>query len=195
MSIGAHVAYPDLVGFGRRHLAMSGAELACDVVYQLGALDAICHRHGTVVRHVKAHGALYHDLAGDPALADAFADAVLAHRTPLAVLHLGGAPTFDRLCARGLTVIAEGFADRAYTAAGGLAPRADAGAILTDPDAVTRRAVAIARGEPIEAIDGSPVTLEAGSLCVHSDSPGAVSLARAVRNGLIGAGVPLAPFV
>ena len=194
VSVGAHVAYPDLVGFGRRHLAVSGEELTCDLLYQVGALDALCHRHGTTVRYVKAHGALYHDLATDAALADAFADAVLAHRSPLAVLHLAGAPTLGRLRDRGIPVIAEAFADRAYTAAATLADRALPGAVIAEVVQVAQRALAIARGEPVPALDGSPVVIEAGSLCVHGDSPGAVALAAAVRDALTGAGLEFAAF-
>ena len=116
VTIGAHVSYPDLVGFGRRHLRVSPEELTTDVLYQIGALEAFCRRHGTAVRYVKAHGALYNDLAEDERLAGALADAVLAYHGDLAVLVLAGSPAAGVLDGRGIRVIREGFADRGYTA-------------------------------------------------------------------------------
>ena len=116
--IGAHVSYPDLVGFGRRQLRVSHDELVTDVLYQLGALEAFCRGHGSQIRYVKAHGALYNDLADDADLASALADAVLAYRADLAVLVLAGSPAVGVLRGRGVRVVSEGFADRGYTAAG-----------------------------------------------------------------------------
>ena len=194
VTVGAHVAYPDLVGFGRRHLAVSGEELVTDVIVQLGALDALCHRHGVAVRYVKAHGALYNDLADDRGLCAAFADALLAHRSPLAVLALAHSPAVEILRARGIPVVAEAFADRAYTAAGRLVARSRPGAVIDDADVVAERAWRIACGEPIESVDGTPLRLVAGSLCVHGDSPGAVTLARAVRRALAAHAIEIAAF-
>ena len=192
--IGAHVSYPDLVGFGRRHLRVSPQELVTDVLYQIGALEAFCRRHGTAVRYVKAHGALYNDLAEDEGLAGALADAVLAYGNGLAVLVLAGSPAADVLRDRGITVIREGFADRGYTAAGRLVPRSRPGAVLTDPAAVAERGWRIATGAAIAADDGSPLILDVESLCVHGDTPGAVTLARALREFLSGRSVEVAPF-
>ena len=192
--IGAHVSYPDLVGFGRRHLRVSPQELVTDVLYQIGALEAFCRRHGTAVRYVKAHGALYNDLAEDEGLAGALADAVLAYGNGLAVLVLAGSPAADVLRDRGITVIREGFADRGYTAAGRLVPRSRPGAVLTDPAAVAERGWRIATGAAIASDDGSPLILDVESLCVHGDTPGAVTLARALREFLSGRSVEVAPF-
>ena len=192
--IGAHVSYPDLVGFGRRHLRVSPAELVTDVLYQIGALEAFCRRHGTVVRYVKAHGALYNDLADDEGLAGALADAVLAYGGDLAVLVLAGSPAAAVLRDRGITVIREGFADRGYTAAGRLVPRSAPGAVLTDPAAVAERGWRIATGAAIAADDGAPLVLDVESLCVHGDTPGAVALARALREFLSARSVEVAPF-
>ena len=181
VAIGAHVSYPDLVGFGRRQLRVTPDELITDVLYQIGALEAFCRRHQSAVRYVKAHGALYNDLAGDERLAGALGQAVTAYNPGLAVLALAGSPAVDVLRQQGLRVVAEGFADRGYTAAGRLVPRSQPGAVLTDPAGVAERGWRIATGAPIEAEDGTPLVLDVGSLCVHGDTPGAVSLARELR--------------
>jgi 5-oxoprolinase (ATP-hydrolysing) subunit A len=194
VTIGAHVSYPDLVGFGRRQLRVSPEELTTDVLYQVGALEAFCRRHGTAVRYVKAHGALYNDLAGDERLAAALGHAVAAYNTGLSVLALAGSPAVDVLRQQGLPVVPEGFADRGYTAGGRLVPRSQPGAVLTDPAAVAERGWRIATGAPIEAEDGSPIVLEAGSLCVHGDTPGAVDLARELRAVLSARTVEVAAF-
>ncbi|MGH3170420.1 MAG: LamB/YcsF family protein, partial [Trebonia sp.] len=194
IAIGAHVSYPDLAGFGRRSLRVSADELITDVLYQIGALEAFCRRHGTAVRYVKAHGALYNDLADNEELAVAFADAVVAYGGDLAALVLAGSSAVEVLAGKGVRVIREGFADRGYTSAGRLVSRKQTGALITDPAAVAERGWRIASGAGIEAADGSPLTLAVDSLCVHGDTPGAVDLARALRDGLAGHSVQVAAF-
>jgi 5-oxoprolinase (ATP-hydrolysing) subunit A len=195
VTVGAHVSYPDLAGFGRRHLQVTPDQLTTDVLYQIGALDAFCRRHGTAVRYVKAHGALYNDLAGDPALATALAEAVEAYGGNLAVLVLAGSAAADTIGGRGLRVVPEGFADRAYTPGGALVSRREPGSVITDPHVVAARGVAIAAGQPITACDGSPITVAAETLCVHSDTAGAVELATALRRGLAAAGIDCCPVI
>jgi UPF0271 protein len=194
ITIGAHVSYPDLVGFGRRPMRVSADELITDVLYQIGALEAFCRRHGTAVRYVKAHGALYNDLADNEDLAAAFADALLAYGGGLAALVLAGSPAVEVLGKKGIRVIREGFADRGYTPAARLVSRRQAGAVITDPAVVAGRGWRIATGAGIESADGSPLVLEVDSLCVHGDTPGAVELARALRDGLAAHSVPVAAF-
>ncbi len=194
VAIGAHVSYPDLVGFGRRSMRVSADELVTDVLYQIGALEGFCRRHGSAVRYVKAHGALYNDLADDEELAAAFADALLAYGGGLAALVLAGSPAVKVLTDKGVPVIREGFADRGYTAAGRLVSRRQSGALITDPALVAERGWRIATGAEIEAADGSPLVLQVDSLCVHGDTPGAVDLARALREGLADHSVPVAAF-
>jgi 5-oxoprolinase (ATP-hydrolysing) subunit A len=194
VSVGAHVSYPDLVGFGRRQLKVSADELTTDVLYQIGALDAFCRRHGTSVRYVKAHGALYNDMADDEALAAALGDAVLGYGADLAVMVLAGSPAVDVLRAQGVRVVREGFADRGYTAQGRLVSRREPGAVRTDPAEVADRGLRLARAESIQAADGSPVTVEIDSLCVHGDTPGAVVLAAALRKSLADHDVEVASF-
>jgi 5-oxoprolinase (ATP-hydrolysing) subunit A len=194
ITVGAHVSYPDLVGFGRRSIRVSADELITDVLYQIGALEAFCRRHGTAVRYVKAHGALYNDLADNEELAAAFADAILAYGGGLAALVLAGSPAVEVVAKKGVRVVREGFADRGYTAAGRLVSRRQSGALITDPAVVAERGWRIATGAAIEAADGSPLALDVDSLCVHGDTPGAVDLARALRAGLAAHSVPAAAF-
>jgi 5-oxoprolinase (ATP-hydrolysing) subunit A len=194
IAIGAHVSYPDLAGFGRRSMLVSADELVTDVLYQIGALEAFCRRHGTAVRYVKAHGALYNDLADDEELASAFADALLTYGGDLAALVLAGSPAVEVLSSKGIRVVREGFADRGYTAAGRLVSRRQSGAVITDPAMVAERGWRIATGAEIETADGSPLALEVDSLCVHGDTPGAADLARALREGLADHSVPVAAF-
>jgi UPF0271 protein len=194
VTIGAHVSYPDLVGFGRRHLQVSPHELITDVTFQIGALQAFCQRHGTRIGYIKAHGALYNDLAVDATLSKAMATAVLEYDPSLPVLTLAGSPSLDILGEAGVTTVSEGFADRAYTSGGRLVSRAIPGAVLTDPKVVAARGLALASHQPVNAIDGAPVTVDCESICIHSDSPGALTLAAALRATLEDAGVLIASF-
>jgi UPF0271 protein len=188
--VGAQVSYPDLVGFGRRDMELTAAEIEADVLYQLGALDGLARVAGTGVRYVKPHGALYNRAARDPGVATAIAAAVARYDPALPVLLLAGSPG-----ARAAHAVGECFADRAYTPAGALVSRREPGAVLTDPDDVVARAVRMATERAVTATDGSDVAVEAASICLHGDTPGAAELARRVRAGLVAAGVALAPFV
>jgi 5-oxoprolinase (ATP-hydrolysing) subunit A len=194
VSVGAQVSYRDLAGFGRRYIAYEPAELTADVLYQLAALDGIARAHGTRVRYVKPHGALYHAAAGDPAQAGAVAAAVAAYDPNLPVLSLPGSHLLQAAERAGLRGVREAFLDRAYTPDGGLVPRGQPGAVISDPAAVAARAVRMAVDGTVEAVDGSTVRVAAESLCVHGDTPAAVDVARRVRATLADAGVPLAPF-
>ena len=192
VTIGAQVSYRDLAGFGRREMDVAPAELTAEVLYQIAALDGIARAEGGRVRYVKPHGALYNRVARDPEQARAVAEAVRAYDPSLPLLTLPGSAVYE--VAGGLTVVAECFADRAYTPEGRLVPRRRLGAVLHEPDEVVRRAVQMAVKGTVTAIDGSEITLGARSMCVHGDTPGAVELARAVRAALAEAGVETAPF-
>jgi 5-oxoprolinase (ATP-hydrolysing) subunit A len=194
VSVGAQVSYRDLAGFGRRYIAYEPAELTADVLYQLAALDGIARAHGTRVRYVKPHGALYHAAAGDPVQAGAVAAAVKAYDPNLPVLSLPGSQLLTAADGAGLRGVREAFLDRAYTPDGGLVPRGQRGAVIADPDEVAARAVRMAVDGTVVAVDGSTVGVAAESLCVHGDTPAAVEVARRVRATLTDAGVPLTPF-
>lgn len=194
VSVGAHVSYPDRVGFGRRRMDVAPAELTADVIYQIGALQGLAAAAGTRVRYVKPHGALYNTIADDAVQADAVIAGILAIDKSLVLMALAGAPILERARAAGLRVVAEAFADRAYTPAGALVSRRDPGAVLHDPEEVAARMLRLATDGVIEAADGSELRLEAQSICVHGDSPAAVAMARSIRERLADAGVAIAPF-
>jgi 5-oxoprolinase (ATP-hydrolysing) subunit A len=192
--IGAQVGYRDLAGFGRRGIDYDPADLAADVLYQIGALDGFARAAGDRVRYVKPHGALYNRIVQDEAQAGAVVEAVAAYDRALPLLGLPGSAVLRLAAAAGLSTVEEAFADRAYTPEGRLVPRGTPGAVLHDVELVCARTVAIARGEPIAAVDGSPVRVSARSVCVHGDTPGAVELASRVREALRGAGVAVERF-
>ena len=194
VQIGAQVSYPDLVGFGRRFIDIDPDELRDAVLYQLGALDGFAQVAGTGVAYVKPHGALYHACITHPEQAEAVANAAHEYDPSLAVLGAPGSPLLAVADALGMEPIAEAFADRAYRTDGTLVPRSEPGAVIHDPAVVAARSVAIATERRVTAIDGSPVEVDARSICIHGDTPGAVALARAVRAGLEMASVGIHPF-
>jgi UPF0271 protein len=195
VTVGAQVGYRDLAGFGRRRIDVDPGELSDEVLYQVGALDAFARAAGTRVAYVKPHGALYNTAVHDEAQARAVVRAVRAYGGSLPVLGLPGSALLSAAEAAGLPGVPEGFADRAYTPEGALVPRSEDGALVTDPAAVAERAVRMAVDGRVVAVDGSVVAVEVASLCVHGDSPGAVPLARGVRDALTGAGVEVKPIV
>jgi UPF0271 protein len=194
VSIGAHPGYPDLMGFGRRELGATADEIAAYLIYQIGALEAVCHAAGTRLRYVKAHGALYNRAAADPTAAAAIAEAVHAVDPALTLLGLAGSHLLTAARAAGLGTASEAFADRAYMRDGSLVPRTEAGAVLHDVDTVVTRAVRMVTAGRVTTIDGADLSLQADSICVHGDTPGAIELLRAIRHGLAAAGVVVAPF-
>ncbi|HEV7897682.1 MAG TPA: 5-oxoprolinase subunit PxpA [Planosporangium sp.] len=194
VAIGAQVGYRDLAGFGRRAIAVDPAELADEVLYQLGALDGLAGVEGGRVSYLKPHGALYNTIVTDSAQAAAVVDAVRRYDPAMPVLGLPGSE-FLRLAAdAGLTAVTEAFADRAYTVDGHLVPRRMAGAVLHDADVIADRCVRMVTSATVEALDGTPVKVEARSICVHGDTPGAVDIARRVRQALLEAGVVVRRF-
>ena len=192
--VGAHVAYPDLKGFGRRSMDISSAELVADVIYQIGALQGLCTAAGTRVTYVKPHGALYNTIAQDARQAAAVIEGIKAIDPTLVMMGLAGAPILAQAREAGLATVAEAFADRAYTPAGTLVSRREAGAVLHDPELIAARMLRLARDGVIEAVDGSPLHLSADSICVHGDSPGAVAISARIREVLIAGGVAIRPF-
>jgi 5-oxoprolinase (ATP-hydrolysing) subunit A len=195
VAVGAQVSYRDLAGFGRRAMDVAPDELTNDVLYQLGALDGLCRAAGTRVRYVKPHGALYNTCVIDDVQAGAVVRAVAEYDDALPVLGLPGSALLRHAERAGLTPVGEGFADRAYAPTGRLVPRSDPGALVTDPDVVVERSVRLATAGEVVAIDGSVLAMTVSSLCVHSDSPGAVELAGRVRQALRDAGVAVRRFV
>jgi UPF0271 protein len=194
VAIGAQVGYRDLPGFGRRFIDVDPHELTQDVIYQLGALDAFARVAGSRVRYLKPHGALYNAIVTHEEQAAAVVAAVVDHDSSLPVLGLPGSAWLRLAGEAGLTTVAESFADRAYTPEGALVSRRLPGAVLHDVEEIAARCVAMATGQPVRDVDGGELSLQPGSICVHGDTPGAVQIARRVREALTGAGLTLAPF-
>lgn len=195
VQIGAQVGYRDLAGFGRRFIDVETADLEADVLYQLGALDGLARVAGTSVRYLKPHGALYNATVTHEVQARAVVAAVAAYDSSLPILGLPGSALLDIAAAQGLRTVSEAFADRAYTSQGQLVSRREPGAVLADPEQIAARVVGMVVTGQITAVDGSEITVRAQSVCIHGDTPGAASVARAVRDALTSAGVTLTPFV
>ncbi|WP_123299182.1 LamB/YcsF family protein [Comamonas sp. BIGb0124] len=193
--VGAHVSYPDLAGFGRRNMDIASADLVAGVIYQIAALQGLATAAGTRVRYVKPHGALYNTIAHDRRQAQDVIAALHEIDPSLVLLALAGSPLIGWARDSGLEVRAEAFADRAYTPQGALVSRREPGAVLHDPRSIGDRMLRLVQEGRLEAVDGSLVHLEADSICVHGDSPGAVAIAQQLRERLMHEGVQLGSFV
>ena len=191
--VGAHPGYADLAGFGRRVIPMPPEAVGRMVAAQVGALVGVAMLAGARVDYVKPHGALANLAADDRAVAEAIAAAGAALGLPL--LAISGTMLEQVARARGMQVFSEVFADRGYLASGRLVPRGQTGAMLTDPAEAAARLVAYLQSGLMPVVDGEPIPLTAHSVCVHGDSPGAVAMAREVRERLTAAGVIIAPFL
>ena len=187
VQIGAHPAYQDLQGFGRRSMAYSAEEIRDLLHYQIGALDGICRAQGTRVSYVKPHGALYNDMMANPAQLRAVIQAVAAYDPQLPLMLMA---TRDNSAAQalgdeyGVTLWFEAFADRAYDAAGRLVSRNLPGAVHHDPATIVAQALTIARGGELVASDGSALRLQANTLCVHGDNASSVAAVQRIREAL-----------
>ncbi|WP_367136374.1 LamB/YcsF family protein [Saccharothrix sp. HUAS TT1] len=194
VAVGAQVSYRDLAGFGRRFIDADPAELADEVLYQIGALDACARAAGTRVDYVKPHGALYNATVHHDRQARAVVDGVRAFGD-LPVLGLPGSRLLHHAERAGLRPVREAFADRAYTPEATLVPRTQPDAVLTGTDAVLAQVIGLAERGELTAVDGSVLRVEVDSICLHGDTPGAVEHAREIRAALGAAGVPVARFV
>ena len=185
VAVGAHPSYPDRAQFGRRVLAAaSDGDIAAWVTQQTEALAEQAARLGLRLAHVKPHGALYNVAARDAGVAEAIAQAVAALDAGLIVLGLSGSRLIAAAQAAGLGVLNEAFADRRYQATGQLVSRETPGALVIDPVRAARQALALARGEPVATLDGSSLRVRADTLCLHSDTPNALNIARAIHAAL-----------
>ena len=194
VTIGAQVSYRDLAGFGRREMTVPADELTAEVLYQIAALDGIARAEGGRVAYVKPHGALYKRAAHDAEQAAALVAAICSFDPWLPLLTLPGSAAAAAAAEAGIAVVTEAFADRAYNDDGTLVSRGQPGAMLTDHDAVAARAATMVTDGKVHSAGGAQLTIRPDSVCVHGDTPGAVAMARAVREALARAGVVLAPF-
>jgi len=192
--VGAHVGYRDLLGFGRRNMDVASQDLTADVIYQIGAVQGLARAAGTRVHYVKPHGALYNTIAHDRRQADAVIAAIQAVDADLSLMVLAGSAIVSWARDAGLRVVSEAFADRAYTPEGALVSRRAAGAVLHDSAEISARMLRLVQDGVIPATDGSLVKLQADSICVHGDSPGAVRIAQSLHQSLTQAGVEVRSF-
>lgn len=195
VAIGAHPSYDDRDGFGRRPMDVPPPMLRAWVAYQVGAVQALAVSVGGQLTHVKPHGALYNTIVHDEAQARAVVDAVAGVDGSLALVGLPGSRVLALAEEAGLRTVREAFVDRGYRPDGTLVPRGEQGAVVTNPVLAGERAVRIATEGKVLAVDGTLVDVAADSLCVHSDTPGSVQIASAVRSALAAAGVEVVPFV
>ncbi len=189
VGVGAHVGYPDLVGFGRRAMTVGDEEIATDVLYQIGALLGFTGAAGVPLRHVKAHGALYIQAERDRRVAEALVEGVRRCRQPVTLVAPAGSEMERAAVACRMPVAREAFCDRAYRPDGTLVPRSEPGSVLHDPERVARRAVRLAADGEVEAADGQVIPVPCDTLCIHGDTAGATQLATAVRAALEAAGI------
>ena len=187
VKIGAHPAYQDLAGFGRRSMGYSTQEVQDLLHYQIGALDGICRAQGTQVSYVKPHGAMYNDMMANPAQLRAVVQAVAAYDASLPLMLMA---TRDNRAAQtigdefGVTLWFEAFADRAYDSAGRLVSRQLPGAVHHEAEVIVKQALTIAAGKALVASDGSALHLHANTLCVHGDNASSVAAVQRIREAL-----------
>ena len=194
VKVGAHPGLPDLMGFGRRNLSISPEEAADCVTYQIGALKAFCDAVDVPLHHVKPHGALYNMASRDRALADAICAAIQKAAPEAVLLALSGSRMVEAAQAIGLPVASEVFADRGYAPDGTLVPSGTPGAVIEDEDQAIARVLRMATQGSVFANDGTPVELQADSVCVHGDGPQALAFVQKLHAALPAAGVELKAF-
>jgi 5-oxoprolinase (ATP-hydrolysing) subunit A len=193
VQIGAHPGFPDRVGFGRRVIDVSPREAETDIVYQLGALEAFCRRHGAALHHVKPHGALYNHAARNSDVARGIVAGIASFRPDLLLVCQPGSELVKAAEEAGLAIVYEGFIDRAYNPDGSLASRSLEGAVLHDVQRATEQALRMVTEGTVVAIDGSVIELRVDTLCVHGDNPDAAGFVRTLREELTAAGIELRP--
>ncbi len=194
VNVGAHPGYNDRIGFGRRVIPMSPAEIGRMCAAQIGALIGIAAQVGVPVTYVKPHGALGNLAARDRDVADAIVAAVQKIDTSLAILAISGTQSEHAARAANVSVFSEIFADRGYLSTGQLVPRDQDGAMIRDAAEAADRLLAFLESGLMPVIDGDPIQLDAHSICVHGDSAGAVEMAREIRTRLTAQGIQIASF-
>lgn len=191
---GAHPGFPDLAGFGRRNMSLSPNEVKTSVMYQIGALNAFCRGAGIRICHVKPHGALYNMAANDYELAKAICQAIKEVDGSLVLLALSNSEMLRAAKDTGVSAASEVFADRAYEGDGSLVPRSRKGAVIEDEELALKRVIRMAKEGVVEAIDGSTISIDADSVCVHGDGGKALEFVKRIRKGFSEAGIEVKCF-
>lgn len=192
VGIGAQPSFPDLVGFGRRIMKVTAEEARDDLTYQIGALRAFTRDNK--LQHVKPHGAMYNMAVEDESLARAICQAVINVDPNMILVALAGSTWIGIANEMGIRVAREAFADRAFTKDGTLVPRSQPGSVLHEVNEVVDRSVKMVLEKKVTAITGEEIDIHADSICLHGDTPGAVEMARAVKQALESAGVQVVPM-
>ena len=187
VGVGAHPSYPDLNGFGRRNMNATPEEVRNDVVYQAGALKAFTSNRN--LQHVKPHGAMYNQAVDDADLGKSICEAVLEVDSNIILLALAGSTWIDVAKGMGMRVAREVFADRAVNSDGTLVPRSKEGSVIHDTNEVVERSLRMVTEGKILSVEGDIVEVEAGSICLHGDTPGAVDMAKTLKREFLAAGV------
>ena len=191
-AVGAHIAYPDLWGFGRRHISMDEDALYSFLLYQLGSLHAFLRANGAKMRHVKPHGVLYTEAASDEMLSEIICEVIMDFDKTLTIFAPAGSVTANTARIKGLPVANEGFADRAYNPDGTLVSRNEPGAVLHDPDLIARRALKMTENR-IPVGEDDHLEMKVDTICLHGDTPSALTIARKVKEYLQDARVNIRP--
>ena len=189
VAVGAHPGFPDLVGFGRREMQATVAEVEDLVLYQVSALSGIALAEGIHLQHVKAHGALYNMAVKNLTLAEAISRAVASLDPSLILFGPPGSALLSAGESAGVPVASETFADRTYEADGTLTPRSRPGAVLHDPEQILERVLHMLREQSITAVDGSVLELSTQTICIHGDTAGALEISSRLRTGLETSGI------
>jgi len=191
LAVGAHPSYPDRANFGRVAMEMPAEAIAQAVLEQVQSLAAVAARYGVALSHVKPHGALYNVAAQDADVASAIADGVSRWSNGVVLVGLAGSIMLEVFRSAGFAVAAEAFADRRYEANGSLRGRGFADALIREPAVAAQQVIGMVEEGRITAVDGSRIPVEAATICVHGDTPGALEIARAVAGGLKSRGIEL----
>jgi len=194
LAVGAHPGYADRANFGRVELNLAPETVAASVYEQVQALSAIAADCGAAVTHVKPHGALYNQAARNRALAQAIADGVAGWKRDVVLVGLAGSSMLDLFRGAGFRVAAEAFADRRYEADGSLRSRIFEDSLIRDPTEAGEQALHIVERRMVVASNGTEIAVDAQTICIHGDTPGAPQIATAVAQKLRQAGIELRPL-
>lgn len=194
VAVGAHPAFPDLVGFGRRALVSSLEEIKADVIYQIGAVHSFCQVENVPLQHVKVHGALYNLAEKDEKIAQAIGEAIKVVDDKLIMVCMANSKMVEGAKKAGVRYVEEVFADRAYTSEGNLVSRSIAGSVIHDPEQISERVVKMVKEKKVTSIDGKEVSINAQTICVHGDTMGAVNIIKSIKESLEKEGLTLEAF-
>lgn len=193
VGIGVHMGYPDLLGFGRRDIDIAKDDLINYIIYQIGALQAFCKKHGVEIQHIKSHGSMGNMSYVNHTVADAVTDAILQVVPNTKLFVIANTVVHKLATEKGIAVVREVFADRTYTNDGTLVSRKQEGAVIKDPEKAADQVLQMVLNGKVTTIDGKVIEMGADSICVHGDTQGALEIVRRVKSKLEENNVTIAP--